>query len=303
MKPAALSPLTPPASCSSRSRPGSPGPVRLVGLHFFNPVAQMPLIEVVHADGTDAGALETATGFARRIDKLPLACKSAPGFMVNRVLTPYMYEAMLAAEEGVPLAAIDRAATDFGMPMGPIELIDVVGLDVAAHVGEIIAAQLQRPVVQIERLTELLNAKRLGRKSGAGFYTWQDGKAVKPPAGGASARRTHRPADPGAGERMRRLPARGGGGRCRPGGRRGHLRGRIRPIPWRASHLRARAGIAQVVARLKELAARHGARFEPDAAGARCLTAEKRDRRPAAKKPCATIQKGLATLASGPIFL
>ena len=128
-------------------------PARLVGLHFFNPVAQMPLIEVVHAARTDPAALNTASAFARRIDKLPLPCRSAPGFMVNRVLTPYMYEAMLAAQEGVPLETIDRAAVDFGMPVGPIELIDVVGLDVAAHVGEIIAAELKRPVTQIAHLT------------------------------------------------------------------------------------------------------------------------------------------------------
>ena len=105
----------------------------------------MPLIEVVHAAATDPRRSAAAIAFARRLDKLPLPCRSAPGFMVNRVLIPYMHEAMLAAAEGVPLAAIDRAAVDFGMPMGPIELIDVVGLDVAAHVGEIIAAELQAP--------------------------------------------------------------------------------------------------------------------------------------------------------------
>ncbi len=120
----------------------------------------MPLIEVIHAQDTDPAAVQLATGFARRLDKLPIACRSAPGFMVNRVLTPYMFEAMLAAEEGVPLAAIDRAAVDFGMPMGPIELIDVVGLDVAAHVGEIIAAQLRRPLTAVPRLSELLAAQK-----------------------------------------------------------------------------------------------------------------------------------------------
>ena len=114
-------------------------PERLVGLHFFNPVAQMPLIEIVHAPRTDPIAVQAATGFARRLDKLPVPCRSAPGFMVNRVLTPYLYEAMLAAQEGTPLAVIDRCAVSFGMPVGPIELIDVVGLDVASHVGEIIA--------------------------------------------------------------------------------------------------------------------------------------------------------------------
>ncbi len=155
-------------------------PARLVGLHFFNPVAQMPLIEVVHAAATDPAAVQLATGFARRIDKLPIACRSAPGFMVNRVLTPYMFEAMLAAAEGVPLAAIDRAAVDFGMPMGPIELIDVVGLDVAAHVGEIIAAQLHRPLTAIARLTELIAAKQARPQERRGLLRvgrWQAGQA------------------------------------------------------------------------------------------------------------------------------
>ncbi len=161
-------------------------PARLVGLHFFNPVPQMPLVEVVHAQSTDPQAIQTATGFARRLDKLPVACRSAPGFMVNRVLVPYMYEAMLAAQEGVPMPLIDRAAVEFGMPMGPIELIDVVGLDVAQHVGEIIAQQLERPVTQITRLSELIAAGKLGRKSGEGFYRWEDGKAVKPPAAGSA---------------------------------------------------------------------------------------------------------------------
>jgi 3-hydroxyacyl-CoA dehydrogenase/enoyl-CoA hydratase/3-hydroxybutyryl-CoA epimerase len=250
-------------------------PGRLVGLHFFNPVAQMPLIEIVHAGNTDPVAVQTAAGFARRIDKLPLACRSAPGFMVNRVLTPYMYEAMLAAQEGTALELIDRAATDFGMPVGPIELVDIVGLDVASHVGEIIASELSRPVTAIARLNELLAAKKLGRKSGEGFYTWRDGKAVKAPAGAAApaADLTDRLVlvlvnecvaclregvveDPdlvdaallfGAGF----PPFRGG------------------PL----SYARER-GIETVVARLQELAARYGARFQADT-GWKALTGSK----------------------------
>ncbi|MBV9621869.1 MAG: enoyl-CoA hydratase/isomerase family protein [Gammaproteobacteria bacterium] len=159
-------------------------PTRLVGLHFFNPVPQMPLVEVVHGERTDAAAVQLATAFARRLDKLPVPCRSAPGFLVNRVLTPYMYEAMLAAGEGVPLPVIDRTAVQFGMPVGPIELVDVVGLDVAVHVGQIIAGQLDRPVTQIPVLDALLKAGKLGRKSGAGFYPWREGKAVKDAAGG-----------------------------------------------------------------------------------------------------------------------
>jgi 3-hydroxyacyl-CoA dehydrogenase/enoyl-CoA hydratase/3-hydroxybutyryl-CoA epimerase len=159
-------------------------PERLVGLHFFNPVAQMPLIEIVRAEATDAGVAQAASAFARRLDKLPLPCRSSPGFMVNRVLMPYLHEAMFAAQEGVPLAVIDAAATDFGMPMGPMELADVVGLDVASHVGEIIAAQLGRPPPDLGALKALVAAQKLGRKTRAGFYVWKDGKPVKTAARG-----------------------------------------------------------------------------------------------------------------------
>jgi len=157
-------------------------PGRLVGLHFFNPVAQMPLIETVHSAATDGEAVQVALAFARRLDKLPVPCRSAPGFVVNRVLMPYLHEAMFAAQEGVPLAVIDAAAVAFGMPMGPIELADAVGLDVAADVGAIIAAELGRPAPDLTRLKEKVTAGKLGRKSGEGFYVWRDGKAMKPPS-------------------------------------------------------------------------------------------------------------------------
>jgi 3-hydroxyacyl-CoA dehydrogenase/enoyl-CoA hydratase/3-hydroxybutyryl-CoA epimerase len=158
-------------------------PGRLVGLHFFNPVAQMPLIEIVSGQRTDSSAAQSALAFARRLDKLPVPCKSAPGFIVNRVLMPYLQEAMRAAQEGVPLAVIDKAAVDFGMPMGPVELADVVGLNVAQDVGKIIAAELGREAPNLEQLDSLVAQKKLGRKSGAGFYDWKDGKAVKPSVG------------------------------------------------------------------------------------------------------------------------
>jgi 3-hydroxyacyl-CoA dehydrogenase/enoyl-CoA hydratase/3-hydroxybutyryl-CoA epimerase len=240
-------------------------PERLVGLHFFNPVAQMPLIEVVHAQATDAEALRVATAFARRLNKLPVPCRSAPGFMVNRVLTPYMYEAMLAAGEGVPLESIDRAALEFGMPMGPIELIDVVGLDVAAHVGEIIAAELKRAVTQVPRLRTRLAQKQLGKKTGAGFYEWRAGKPVK--AANVSAA----PAD--LTDRMILILV----NECVA-----CLRERVVAdadlvdaavifgtgfAPFRGGPLtyaRSR-GIEATRARLAELAARYGARFTPDA--------------------------------------
>ena len=160
-------------------------PGRLVGLHFFNPVAQMPLVEVVESAGTDAAARAAALAFTRAIDKLPLPCRSAPGFLVNRVLMPYMTEAMLAAQEGVPLAAIDAAAVRFGMAMGPIELADTVGLDVCLHVGRILSAAFGGPAP--DAVAPLVAAGQLGRKSGRGLYEWRDGKPVKPPAAGTAA--------------------------------------------------------------------------------------------------------------------
>jgi 3-hydroxyacyl-CoA dehydrogenase / enoyl-CoA hydratase / 3-hydroxybutyryl-CoA epimerase len=155
-------------------------PERLVGLHFFNPVPQMPLVEIVRSQRTDPAVLQAAIAFARRLDKLPVPCRSAPGFLVNRVLMPCLHEAMFAAQEGVPLGVIDRVAVDFGMPMGPIELADVVGLNVAADVGRIIAAELGRPPPDLSRLKEKVDSGKLGRKSGEGFYLWKEGKAVKP---------------------------------------------------------------------------------------------------------------------------
>ena len=157
-------------------------PGHLVGLHFFNPVPQMPLVEVVHFPPTRPDVLATAMALTRRIDKLPLPCRSSPGFLVNRVLFPYLFEALHAAGEGIAFNAIDRAALEFGMPMGPIELSDVVGLDVLLHVGEIVTRELQKePPAYVERLRQLVQERKLGRKSGQGFYQWRDGKIVRPP--------------------------------------------------------------------------------------------------------------------------
>ena len=159
-------------------------PERLIGLHFFNPVARMPLIEVIHAERTQPHKLQAGLAFARQIDKLAIACRSSPGFLVNRVLMPYLSEAVRAAEEGVPLALIDRAAEDFGMPMGPIELADVVGLDVVMSVGKVFfQAGAEVPHVLSIRYEQ----KKFGKKTGEGFYVWQDDKPQKPPAPGRPA--------------------------------------------------------------------------------------------------------------------
>ena len=158
-----------------------PDPGRLVGVHFFNPVSQLPLVEIVRGETSSEDSIQKAIAFTRRIDKLPLPCKSSPGFLVNRVLVPYLYEAMFAAADGIPIEVIDEAALRYGMPVGPVELADVVGLDVCKHVGDIVSAALNRQKPDTSRLEALLAAKKLGRKSGEGFYVWRDGKAVKAP--------------------------------------------------------------------------------------------------------------------------
>ncbi|MCP5299546.1 MAG: enoyl-CoA hydratase/isomerase family protein [Chromatiaceae bacterium] len=153
-------------------------PGRLVGLHFFNPVVKMPLLEIVHDETTEPDMIEKAAAFARHIDKLPLKVRSSPGFLVNRVLMPYLLEAVELLDEGVPGPLVDKAALSFGMPMGPIELADTVGLDICLSVAEKMAAALHNTVP--ERLRELVAGGDLGRKSGKGFYAWRDGMAVKP---------------------------------------------------------------------------------------------------------------------------
>ena len=157
-------------------------PKRFIGLHFFNPVAMLPLVEVIRCEDTEQEAMDIGFAFTKGIGKLPLECSSSPGFVVNRILAPYLGEAMALAHEGVPLVEIDKAAVRFGMPMGPIELVDSVGLDIAQHVAGILTVASNREVPE-NGLAELVEAGSLGRKTGQGYYRWEDGKAVKPAAG------------------------------------------------------------------------------------------------------------------------
>ncbi len=145
-------------------------PSRLVGLHFFNPVARMQLVETVRGPKSSARALERAAAFCVAIDKLPLPVRSSPGFLVNRVLVPYLMEAVALVEEGVSLAAVDRAATDFGMPMGPIELADTVGLDICLAVAESLSGPLGLSVP--ERLRAMVERGQFGKKTREGFYRY-----------------------------------------------------------------------------------------------------------------------------------
>ena len=161
-------------------RKGLKRPERFLGLHFFNPVSRMQLVEVVSHDGVAPDVLAAGQAFLGRIDRLPAPVKSAPGFLVNRALTPYLMEAFVMLDEGVKRETIDRAAQDFGMPMGPIELADEVGLDICLHVADVLRGSLRRPMPATPQwLTDKVKKGELGRKTGKGMYQWKDGKAEK----------------------------------------------------------------------------------------------------------------------------
>ncbi len=153
-------------------------PERLVGLHFFNPVAKMPLVEIVKHDKLEEAVAERGAAFIKAIGKLPVPVKSTPGFLVNRILMPYMLEAVTIYQEGVPGPVIDKAAEKFGMPMGPIELMDTVGLDVGGSVAKILSERLGFHVP--DKFESLLAEGKRGKKDGEGFYKWKGGKAQKP---------------------------------------------------------------------------------------------------------------------------
>jgi 3-hydroxyacyl-CoA dehydrogenase/enoyl-CoA hydratase/3-hydroxybutyryl-CoA epimerase len=157
-------------------------PERLVGLHFFNPVSRLQLVEVVSHDGNDPEVLKQALAFVGAIDRLPLPVKSSPGFLVNRALTPYMLEAMVMLDEKIDKLTIDAAARKFGMPMGPIELADQVGLDICLAVGDMLRSKFGDALPPTPAwLREKVARGELGRKTGKGFYVWKDGKADKTP--------------------------------------------------------------------------------------------------------------------------
>jgi 3-hydroxyacyl-CoA dehydrogenase / enoyl-CoA hydratase / 3-hydroxybutyryl-CoA epimerase len=161
-------------------REGSPRPERLVGIHFFNPVSRMQLVEVVSHDQVAADVLADARAFLGRIDRLPAPVKSAPGFLVNRALTPYLLEALVLLDGGMKKETIDKAAEDFGMPVGPIELADEVGLDICLHVAEMLRGSLHRDMPDAPQwLKDKVAKGELGKKTGKGLYDWKDGHAVK----------------------------------------------------------------------------------------------------------------------------
>ena len=156
-------------------------PSRLIGLHFFNPVPKMPLVEVVYGPETDPDYRQKGAVFCQQISRFPLPVKSSPGFLVNRVLAPYMMTALRLHHEGVPAEALDAAAEAFGMPMGPVELADTVGLDVCVMVTEVmqdgVSEQSDSPETAF--IKSLVYEGKLGKKSGEGIYVWEKGKPKK----------------------------------------------------------------------------------------------------------------------------
>jgi 3-hydroxyacyl-CoA dehydrogenase/enoyl-CoA hydratase/3-hydroxybutyryl-CoA epimerase len=155
-------------------------PSRLVGIHFFNPVPQLQLVEVVSSQQTNSDLAKKAAAFVRHIDKLPLPVKDSPGFLVNRVLGPYMLNAFRMLDEGAKPETLDRAMEDFGMPMGPAELADTVGLDICLAAGKSLAKAAKSVQLEVpEILANKVALGHLGKKSGQGIYRWVEGKPVK----------------------------------------------------------------------------------------------------------------------------
>ena len=180
---------------------GMSDPTRLVGIHFFNPVAKMMLVEIVVGARTRPQLVAPAAAFVRQIDKLPLPVKSAPGFLVNRILAPYLMAAMRCADEGIAPETIDEAALAFGMPMGPIELADTVGLDICVAVGKMLTPAAVPP----RKLMALVEAGHLGRKTKRGFYDYASGKPAKQQAGTVPPGLAQRLVDPLVAEAGRAL--------------------------------------------------------------------------------------------------
>jgi 3-hydroxyacyl-CoA dehydrogenase/enoyl-CoA hydratase/3-hydroxybutyryl-CoA epimerase len=146
-----------------------PHPERVIGLHFFNPVHRMPLVEIITLPETSPEVLATAVSFVQKIGKTPIVVKDSPGFLVNRILVPYLMEAVRLHQSGITVRDIDEAMLEFGMPMGPMRLLDEIGLDVATHVA------------QTDAFEKMIAAGHLGKKSGQGFYRYEKGREIPPP--------------------------------------------------------------------------------------------------------------------------
>jgi len=157
-----------------------PNPERVVGLHFFNPVHRMPLVEIITLPETSPDVLATVVSFVQKLGKTPVVVKDSPGFLVNRILVPYLMEAVRLHESGIPVKDIDEAMLEFGMPMGPMRLLDEIGLDVAAHVAKTLASAFPDRFPHTDALDKMVNEGHLGKKTGQGFYRYENGKEILP---------------------------------------------------------------------------------------------------------------------------
>ncbi len=242
-----------------------PDKSRFAGLHFFNPVSQIELVEVVRGAATQSAVMDRLASFCGAIGQLPAVLGSYPGFVVNRALAPYMMEAMVLMDEGVEKEVIDQAALLFGMPMGPVTLADYVGLDIGLHVAETLHRDLEKPMAEISpRLCEKVEVGDLGKKSGKGFYDWSDGPP-RPEADMAEApdELTDRLILPMLDACVEVL-------RCDVAESAEQVDAAMILAtgwaPFRGGPLcyaRAR-GVSEIVSRLKELEEAHGSRFAPD---------------------------------------
>ncbi|QCI67626.1 3-hydroxyacyl-CoA dehydrogenase NAD-binding domain-containing protein [Phreatobacter stygius] len=246
-------------------REGLALPDRLVGVHFFNPVTRMELVEIVAHDQASPETLARARAFCGRIDRLPAPVRSSPGFLVNRALTPYLSEAFVMLDEGMRKETIDQAARDFGMPMGPIELADQVGLDIGLHVAEMLKRSLADPLPDIpDWLRQKVAKGELGRKTGKGLYAYdKDGKPVKAEAPAPDADLADRLVMPMLNTCVRLLRE---GVVADADTLDGAMIFATGFAPFRGGpiHYARERGIEEVVAALSRLEAVHGARFRPD---------------------------------------
>ncbi len=247
-------------------REGLQRPERLVGVHFFNPVSRMQLVEVVRHDGLDPEVEKAARAFVGSIERLPAPARSSPGFIVNRALTPYLVEAMAMLDEGVAKETIDKAAEAFGMPMGPIELADQVGLDICLAVADMLKRELKWNLPDAPQwLRDKVEQKKLGKKTGEGLYIWKGGHAQKAPNAAEP--------DPDMADRLI-LPLvntcaalLGEGVSEDPDVIDAAMIFGAGFAPFRGGplHYARQRGVAQVKARLEDLAGQYGERFKPAA--------------------------------------
>ncbi len=242
----------------------APAKTRFAGLHFFNPVSKVDLVEVVRGQASTAKTVNRLAAFCGAIGKLPAQVGDYPGFIVNRALTPYLMEAMVLMDEGVPKEVIDTAALRFGMPMGPVTLADQVGLDIGLHVAESLRENLDRPMAEISQtLRDKVAAGDLGKKTGRGFYDWSDGTPHPDATADGRDDLTDRLILPMLNALVEVLRKGVAQSEDQVDGAMIFATGWA-PFRGGPMHYAQSRGIAEIVARLQELAQTHGPRFAPD---------------------------------------